>query len=171
VFTNSTADALFDINMRLLQADLKLNFVAFSGDFLKRAVRNNFEGIFGICHDFAAVIAMDSAEIIAGGKSAGHEGLVNFDGIIGNLHYCQGAVSYGVEALPGIDCLGADGTVFLTDDAGLIHCPWQAPVAVKEGGAELDWPGFGEFIVSELFCKCNGSDGGCRADLPASDAV
>ena len=42
-----------------------------------------------------------------------------------------------IELFPGEDGFGANGTIFLTDDAGAVHGPGQATTTVDKGGPDF----------------------------------
>ena len=42
-----------------------------------------------------------------------------------------------IELFAGEDCFGANGTIFLTDDAGAVHGPGQAATPIDEGSSDF----------------------------------
>ena len=76
-----------------------------------------------------------------------------------------------IELFPGKDCLRADGTIFLTDDAGPVHGPGQAASAVDKGGSDFYRALFNIPAESLAFIETDGPDGGGRAKIAAGDTI
>jgi len=171
VFTYSTAGTFFNINERLLQADLDLNFAAWKRHFYELSIRRDFQRIFGICCDFPAFAIFKGTIIVAAGEITRHNSLLNFYDIVSNLSYRQDAISHRVETFLSVNRLGTDGTIFFTNNTGSVHRPGKTPVAVKKGGSDFDWSGLGKITESVFLGERNRPDSRGWTQLATSYAV
>ena len=79
--------------------------------------------------------------------------------------------AHGIEQLPGKDCLWADGTIFLTDDARPVHGPGQAAAAVDKSSADF----YRALLIipadSLAFLEADGTNCRGRTKIAAGDAI
>lgn len=153
VFTDSAAYTFFDIHVRSLQAYLDGDFSRFF-DCLEVFVFSEDDSVFGVAGDLPQFPFVISQVIISGGISSGLEFCVGYlDFAAVDVCDLKLSIANCIVNFYGVDGLWAKGAVFLTNDAGFVHGPWQASVFVEKCGSYSDGAGVGKFFFAVFFVK------------------
>ena len=72
---------------------------------------------------------------------------------------------------PRKDRLGAYRTVFLANDAGLVHGPGKASASIHESCPQPDGTAWGKIVLALFFVHGDGPYGSRGTDMSTSNAV
>ena len=169
MFADSTADTSFYINIGPLQPDLDSDLSR--SLFPDSRCPVQLQIIPAIGRD-PVLFAIEQAEVITAAIPARYKFSAAYtDPCCRNLLHLQRAVPECNKDRPGMNGLGTQRTVFLTDNTGFIHGPGQTAATLDKGSADLDRSLVGKFLFSEFFVQAQRPDGCSGTDLTAGSTV
>ena len=176
VLADPAADAAFGIDIRLLEPNLNRHRIL--------GPERMFKWKFSIHRQTAGCVGDDlpatqtraprnKTKIISAGKLICSQGIgLELDsGGIGMLDNQRMRHVDVFKEFPCKDRFRADRAIFLADDTGSVHGPWQAAAAVDKGGADFYGALFHMLAEPLAFLEADGPDRRCRAEVAAGDTV